>query len=310
MRSSISQLSLHKLEVFCTVAELGSVSHAAERLGIAQPVVSAHLKALSEKVGTQLTRRNGRSIALTEDGQRVLKWAREVTFRTLEIERELIESRSGLRGKAVIGASLSIGSYVLPSVVAEFQLKHPNADIAVLTGTPAFVMDAVQDGRCDFAFLILDPKRDLSGFEADALRAERLLLLKDPRTPLPSSVTAEMLCGLPFVTAQTGTPRRELEEIALRKYGLSRNHVTIEFGTAEAMKQGVRSGMGVAFLFENAVIDELRYGVLEVVETPGLDFQIPSYLLRRKRKQLNRYQTQLMHELTRALQETKAVPAT
>lgn len=59
MRSLISQVSIHKLEVFCIVAELGSVSRAADRLGIAQPVVSAHLKALAQKLGTLLTIRQG-----------------------------------------------------------------------------------------------------------------------------------------------------------------------------------------------------------------------------------------------------------
>lgn len=304
MRATISQLSIHKLEVFCTVAELGSITRAAERLGLAQPVVSAHIKSLSDKLGTPLTQRNGRRITLTEDGTRALRWAKEVTTRTFELERELTESRSGLRGKAVIGASLSIGSYILPSIIAKFLRRHPNADIAVLSGTPAFVMDAVQEGRCDFALTILDPRRDLSGLVADTLRHERLLLMKRPGMDVPDTVTPNEMRSLTYVTAQTGTPRRELEEIALRGFGLSRGRIAIEFGTAEAMKQGVRAGLGVAFLFESSVQDEIASGTLKNIATPGMSFKIPSYLLRRANKRLNRYQTHLMATLTDALRAT------
>lgn len=304
MRSMISQLSLHKLEVFCMVAELESISRAAERLGLAQPVVSAHVKAMSQKLGTALTRRNGRRIMLTDDGRRVLKWAQGVTVRTLELERELVESKSGLRGTASVGASMTIGSFILPRMISDFRGCHPSAEISVRVSTPASVMDAVQSGACDFAFTILDPRRDLAGLQIEPVRDERLVLItSSSSTDVAKSIPPKDLSKLWFVTAQTGTSRRELEETALRNFGVSRRRIAMEFGHAEAIKQAVRAGAGVAFLFESSVRDELNSGILREVDTPGMELTVPAYLVLREGKRLNQYQNRLMNELAQAMSE-------
>ncbi|APZ50439.1 LysR family transcriptional regulator [Salipiger abyssi] len=302
MRSVISQLSLHKLEVFCMVAELESVSRAAERLGLAQPVVSAHIKAMSEKLGTPLTQRNGRRITLTEEGRRVLKWAQEVTVRTRELERELVESKSGLRGTASVGASMTIGSFILPGMISTFRKRHPGAQISVHVASPASVMEAVQSGGCDFAFTILDPRHDLAGVQIERLRDEKLMLVAAESSDISGNrIAPGDLSKHWFVTAQTGTPRRELEEAALRSHGVSRGRIAMEFGHAEAIKQAVRAGAGLAFLFESSVRDELASGLLREIETPGMSLAVPAYLVRREGKRLNQYQTRLMEELTAAM---------
>ncbi|MBN9888962.1 LysR family transcriptional regulator [Salipiger abyssi] len=307
MRSAVSQLSLHKLEVFCMVAELESVSRAAERLGIAQPVVSAHLKAMSEKLGTPLTQRNGRRIVLTDEGRRVLKWAQEITVRTLELERELMESKSGLRGAASVGASMTIGSFILPAMISDFRRRHPNAQISVRVAPPSSVTDAVHSGGCDFAFTILDPRQELAGLQIEQVRDERLMLVASDRSGsvAPRIAPAELSKHW-FVTAQTGTPRRELEEAALRRHGVSTRRIAMEFGHAEAIKQAVRAGAGMAFLFESSVRDELASGVLREIETLGMRLAVPAYLVRREGKRLNQYQTRLMKDLTAAMRGSAA----
>ncbi|MCA9288067.1 MAG: LysR family transcriptional regulator [Phycisphaerales bacterium] len=82
MRLLGSELTLHKLEVLHTVAQLESVSRAAERLGIAQPVVTSHIRSIERKLGVKLTQRRGRNIAFTDEGMRVLTWADEIVTRT------------------------------------------------------------------------------------------------------------------------------------------------------------------------------------------------------------------------------------
>ena len=310
MRSLVSQLSLHKLEVFCMVAELESVSRAAERLALAQPVVSAHVKAMSEKLGTPLTQRSGRRIVLTDEGRRVFKWAKEVTLRTHELERELIESRSGLRGAVSIGASMTIGSFVLPAMVADFRRRHPSAEVSVRVSTPVSIMDAVQSGACDFALTILDPRRDLAGLQIDFLRDEQLILVSSDRSSVTErTIPPDRLRDLSFVTAQTGTPRRELEEAALRAFGVARSNIAMEFGHAEAIKQAVRAGAGVAFLFRSSVRDELALDLLHEIKTPGMALTVPVYIVRRKGKRLNSYQTRVLTDLAGAMRDTDVQPS-
>ncbi|WEX10885.1 LysR family transcriptional regulator [Chelativorans sp. AA-79] len=304
MRSLVSQISIHKLEVFCLVVELGSFSRAAERLGIAQPVVSAHVKALSDKFGAPLTGRAGRKVTLTEEGQRVYNWAREMVSRTREMEREMAEFQRGFVGKATVGASMTIGSYVLPGLISHFHTIYPKGEISVRIATPGSVTDAVHIGDCDFAFTILDPRHVTTGLEIDKIMDERLILVASDNSGIVGdSLDKAALADVPFITAQSGTPRREIEEHCLAAYGVQRHHIAMEFGHAESIKQAVRAGAGAAFLFRSSVRDELASGKLRILSTPGMELQVPVYLVRRRGKQLSHFQLSLMDALSRGLND-------
>lgn len=300
MRASTSQLSIHKLEVFCAVAERQSVSLAAEHLNIAQPVVSTHLKSLSEKLGVTLTKRSGRRTELTEEGQSVYRWALDVVVRTRELEREIADTQRGVAGKVSIGASMTPGSYVLPGIVASIRQRYPLGQISVQVMTSLSVTDAIRQGECDFAFTILDPRQEIQDLQIEHVRDEPLILVAAEHFE-PAAGTP--LGELAYVTAQYGTPRRDIEEYLLMEYGVSRNHILMEFGHPEAIKRAVRTGVGVAFLFHSSIRDELASGVLRRIETPGMDLQVPVYLVRRKNKNLSRFQSTMIEALTRSLRE-------
>ena len=304
MRSSTSQLSIHKLEVFCAVAERQSVSIAAEHLNIAQPVVSTHLKSLSEKLGVTLTRRSGRRTELTEEGQSVYRWALDVVVRTRELERELADTQRGVAGKVSVGASMTPGSYVLPGIVASIRQRYPLGQISVHVMTSLTVTDAIRRGECDFAFTILDPRQEIQDLQIEHVCDESLILVAASHFEIQAASTP--LSELPYITAQHGTPRRDIEEYLLMEHGVSRSHILMEFGHPEAIKRAVRTGAGVAFLFHSSSRDELALGVLQQIDTPGMDLQVPVYLVRRKNKTLNRFQSTMIEALTRSLREQDA----
>ena len=295
MRSLISQISIHKLEVFCLVAELRSFSRAAERLGIAQPVVSAHVKSLAERLGGPLMQRDGRRLALTDEGNRAYLWASEIVRRTHELEREITARDQGSVGTATLSASMTLGSYVLPPMINAFHRRTPMGNISVRITTPMLATDTVQEGDCDFAFTILDPRHETSGLSVKHVADETLILVASDKTGFASkSCEPVALAELTFVTAQSGTPRREIEEAALARFGVHRKRISIEFGHAEAIKQAVRAGAGLAFLFRSSATDELASGVLREIETPGMELRVPVYQIHRKDKNLSTFQRSLM----------------
>jgi LysR family transcriptional regulator, low CO2-responsive transcriptional regulator len=302
VRSLISQISIHKLEVFCSVIELSSFSRTAERMGIAQPVVSAHVKALAEKLGTPLIMRIGRKVTLTEEGHKVYNWAREIVSRTREMEREMADLHKGFAGKATVGASMTLGSYVLPGLISRFHAAFPKGEISVRVATPVAVTDAVHVGDCDFAFTILDPRHETTGLEVEKVMDEDLILVASEQSGIANaSLVAPELVSLPFITAQSGTPRREIEEHCLARYGVRRERITMEFGHAESIKQAVRAGAGAAFLFRSSVSDELSAQTLRIIRTPGMELRVPVYLVKRRGKQLSHFQVSLMEELAQQL---------
>lgn len=304
MRSPLSQLSLHKLEVFCLVAELASFSRAAERLGVAQPVVSAHVKALSRKVGVALLHRNNRRVALTEEGRRVYDWARETVSRTHDLEREMAETRAGAVGKAIVAASMTLGSYVLPAILNDFRARTPRGEISVRITTPLLATDAVHAGECDFGFTFLSPRHDVSGLVVERVADERLILVRAAAADAGTDEVAPAdLSRLPFLGPQAGSERREIEDAALAAYGVTRGASVMEFGHAEAIKQAARAGAGYAFLFASSARDELAAGLLVEVATPGMALRVPMHQVYRRRKKLTRFQLALMGHIAGSLRD-------
>ncbi|WP_317959638.1 LysR family transcriptional regulator [Phaeobacter inhibens] len=290
----MSQITIHKLEVFCHVAELGSVSRAAEKCSIAQPVVTTHIKSLSQKIGVPLTKKNGRQISLTEDGKRIYDWAKEIVSQTRELEDELKDRKAGAIGSASIAASMTLGSYILPSVVSRFKESHAQSDISVQIANPKLASELVQRGECDFGFTIFDRVRGISSLEITPLYSEKLILAAARDTSIVGTeIAPESLSDLPFVTARTNTARRDLEDYALMTHGIVRSNIVLEFGHGEAIKQSVRAGSGIAFLFESSVKDELSSGVLREVRTPGMSLAFPVYFVRRKDKKMTAFQHKL-----------------
>ncbi len=294
MRILGSELTLHKLEVFSAVARYEGVTRAAEALHIAQPVVTAHIRSLEEKLGVQLVARQGRRLRITPEGQRVLSWADDILSRTHELERELTDSKVGAQGSAVIATSMSIGSYAIPEKIVAFRRGVPNGTISVLTSTPRSVVEAINEGRADFGVSILDQQQDLTGLDVQPIGEDELILVCKRKGQFDKPrLTVKELEQLPFVAAQANTARRDVEEAELRKIGLARRRVVLEFGHGEAMLRAVLTDVGVAFLFQSSIRDELANAALKPLSPKALQIKVPIYLIKRSGKFFSTFQNRL-----------------
>ncbi|CAD6544943.1 HTH-type transcriptional activator CmpR [Paraburkholderia hiiakae] len=298
MRTFDPYFTLQKLEVFCLVAELQSVTRAADRLCVAQPVVTAHLRGLETKLGVSLVKRVGRNIGLTEAGERVYKWANDVLTRTREMERELSGLEDGAAGRAVIAASMTPGSYLLPALVSDFYAAHPEGLVSIESSNPQAALDAVRTGACDFAVLVMHPSENREGLTVYMLWEEALLLASAPHSKLTGAVAQPReLAALPFISAPRHIVRRELEEAQLREHGIDTRNVILEFGHPESQKHAVKRDLGLCFFLESAIRADVERGDLRVVQTPGLEMSVPLFLIHRRDKVLSPFQRALMEHI-------------
>jgi DNA-binding transcriptional LysR family regulator len=296
MRALDSYFTLQKLEVFCTVVELQSVTRAADRLCVSQPVISAHLRTMEEKLGVKLVKRSGRNIALTEHGERVYTWASDVMTRTREMERELSSTHGDVKGHAVIAASMSVGSYVLPGMVSDFQLIYPNSVIQIQISNPTLAMESVLSGKSDYGVMILAPGQNLTGLKVFPLWKEPLVLTCAPNSKwLGNQATAEDLRNVPFVGASRALLMRELEDREMRANGIINRRVVLEMGHPEAQKIPVKRDLAVCFFLASSVHDDVARNELRVVETPGMSLSISLHFVQRAGKEFSVFQNELAH---------------
>jgi len=293
-----SRISLHKLEVFCLVVDLDGVGRAADHLFVAQPVVTAHLRSLQERLGARLLYRDGRRMRLTESGERVYEWASETLARTRELAREIDALADGAGGAIVIAASMSLGSYVLPEVLADFRHARPQAEITLHISDPEHATAAVEAGECDLAVIVADAPPDSPQLVGEPLGRESVVLVVSPEAePRAASIPVGQLATLPLIASPRSHIRRAIVDRQLLKAGVEPRNVTIELGHPEAMKRAARRGLGATLLFRSSVTEELAAGTLRMVDIEDVSLSVPVFVVRRERKRLTPIQQALVDAL-------------
>ena len=299
-----NRVSLQKLEVFCLVVELGSVSRAAERLFVTQPVVSAHLHSLQKRLGVVLLRRAGRGLALTEPGQAVHRWAQELLSRSDDLAQELDNVTKGTVGAVSLGSSMTVGNYLLPPILIDFRRDHPGVMLTLNISTPEFALEAVRAGDQNFCVVASDGALEFEALVAELVGQQRFILIASPTDEsVGTSVSVDGLRDLSWVAPPGGLAIRRSQDIALASLGITRRNVAIELGSAEAMKQAVHAHVGVALLWEASIRDDIDAGHLREVAVEDADLLDALYIVRHRNKRLTPLQKKLYDRL-RGMLET------
>ncbi len=301
-----TRVTLQKLEIFCLAVELGGVTRTAEHLRVAQPVVTAHVRSLEERLHTRLFYRDGQRARLTPGGQRVYTWARGTLARTREVAREIDGLSDPDHGTVTVAAEMSLASYMLPGILARFQAARPAADLTLHACEPEEVIVRAEMGECDIALVggVELPSRRLLGWELlGAAPVSLISAVSGP--PSASSVLARELETLPFVAFPSKGGQRPPLDSDLDQLNVVPGRIVLRLGHAEAIKQAVQAGCGVALLPRSAVVQELRAQTLREIRVRDATFSVPVYLGSRKGKQLTFIQAEaantIRDELAREL---------
>ena len=249
-------MEILQLETFLAVASYGGFHRAAEALHISQPAVSARISALEHSLGTRLFERGPAGFSLSAAGKTLRPHAEQL-LRQVAVARQAVhELRPAFGGALPIAASLSICTYLLPEVLKNYQSKHPEVVVSVRSGNSAQVLKMVLDGEVEFGLA-----RSLHHPEVEtiSLRDDPLILVGHPRHTAMSSrkVRLEEVESLPIISYDRGSSDWTLTNGLFRRAGLLPN-IVLEVETIEACKRMVLRKLGLAFLPQIAVHDELR----------------------------------------------------
>lgn len=297
-----SRISLQKLEAFCLVVRLGSVSRAAEKMYVTQPVVSAHLHTLQERMGVALLQRAGRGLELTEAGKAVHAWAEDLLRRRDDLCHQLDDMALGIAGAVHLSSSMSVGNHVLPPVLMQFRRDHPGARLTLAISAPELAVEAVEAGRTDFCVVASFGSVNTNRLDARMIGKQRYALVGAPDDPdLPESVDVEQLRKLPFICPPGGQAIRRSQDAALAALGVTNRDVVIELGSAEAMKQAVQGHLGVALLWESSVATDIAEGRLREIRVDAPDMVDSLYIVKLANKHLSPLQAKLYERVSAVL---------
>ena len=278
-------VTLRQLRTFKAVADLNSFSLAAQHLRLSQPSVSYQVKELEEALGLPLLDRLGKRVHLTEAGSVLYSYARRILDVLDEAALALEEMRGIKRGKLRVGASTTVGIYLLPAALGAFKKLHPGLVISLEIGTRARVQEQVLRNELDLAVVgpaLKDPDLAILPFITDELvviapaghmlAGRRGLVLKD-------------LEDQPFVMREPASGSRWSLEKAARKAGAKLN-VAMELGSNGAIKHAVASGLGLAVVSRYACALELSSKRLVELDVRGFPIRRDWHIVHLRRRRL------------------------
>lgn len=269
-------MNLNHLAIFQAVAASSSISRGAQQLHISQSAVSKQLGEFERALGVALLDRLPRGVRTTEAGRLLLGYANRLFALEAEAEQALGDLQQLRRGRLAIGASRTIGGYMLPETLAAFRQRHPGVELSLQVENTQAIESKLLAGELDIGFAEGIVSSELLDYQVYA--QDELVLIAAPghpvlaRSPLPLAA----LAGEPLLMHEVGSGTRAVTERALAAKNL-RLRPAMTLASSEAIKQTVATGVALAFLSSQAIRTELKAGILCVVPVKGLRIQRPLY---------------------------------
>ncbi len=281
----MDHITLRQLEVFRTLAQLGSFTAAAKALHVTQPAVSAQVKELESHCGVALYERTGRNIRLTDAGAHVADCAERVAD-VLEETSDRLDALRGLRSGVLRLGAVSTAKYFAPALLAAFQNDFPEVAIRFSVANREEIVGSLADNEVDLV-IMGRPPREIETV-ARAFAKHPLGVVTAPTHPLAArrGISIGRLERENFLIREVGSGTRAAMERIFRQSGV-RYSASMEVSSNETIKQAVMAGMGVAFLSLHTVGLEVRAGRLSVLDVTGFPVERKWYVLHRKRKRLS-----------------------
>lgn len=277
-------MELRHIETFLKIAELRSFTKAADELCITQPTASKQIVDLERFFDVRLIDRTKRTVTLTKAGEIFIKYARDI----MSLKRDTIEaidSFKGLKkGKMTIGASTIPGIYILPGVLSDFKDRYSGIRFELTISDTKNIVDLMEAGALDIG--IVGSKNETGKLEYKKFIDDTIIVIAPP--DYPGTITFAQLKDHFLISRERGSATRNTFELAvgrLKNFRKNELNIIAELSDNEAIKEAVKSGMGMAYISKMAVKAELASGTLREVTIQGLpDIKRSFFIITRKGK--------------------------
>ncbi|MBL4683175.1 MAG: LysR family transcriptional regulator [Nannocystaceae bacterium] len=277
-------MNLNHLRVFAAIARSGTFTGAAKLLRVSQPAVSKQLGELETAVGLTLFDRVPGGARLTDAGEILQRQTDRIFEAEAAAEADLAALAGLSRGRLRVGASTTIGSYLIPQLLGDFRRSHPEVELELQIANTNEIQRALLAGQLDLA--MTEGFVGSGALEVAVVHTDQLVVIVAPEHAWAKSkrATLRALAEAPFIAREHGSGTRAVVEAALAEHGVTVDPV-MTLGSTEAVKSAVAAGLGVAMVSRLTVALELSSRRLVEVRTPGLSVRRSLHLLTHRHRQ-------------------------
>ncbi|VYT92369.1 LysR family transcriptional regulator [Clostridium tertium] len=254
-------MNFRKLKIFYETAIHLNMTKVAKNMYISQPSISQSINELEQELNVKLFDRIGKKLFLTHEGEIFLNYTRRILNLYDEGVKTVKDCSINSGGKIVIGASTTIGIYILPEIIKEFSASFKNIDISLIIENTKTIERLILENKVDFAFV----EGEISSDEIikETAWKDELVFICGDANELKNydSIKGEQLENQKIIMREEGSGTREHTELFLRKNKIKFNKF-LELGSTEAIKKTVEANLGVGCLSYRVVEDRIELGKL------------------------------------------------
>jgi len=270
-------------KIFCKIVECKSISKAASCLYVSQPAVSFAIKQLETSLGVKLFFRTQRGVTLTAEGAMLYSYVKQGCA-LINVGEEKLKDLGELRaGEISIGASdMTLRFFLLP-LIERFHKNFPQVKIKITNAPTPETLQHLKEGLIDFGAVSEPADRSSASFKFKGVKSVRDILVagdkfkelaKKPEVPVTE------LPGYSFIMLEKATSTRQYIDNYFKRNNIEINP-EIELATSELVVEFIRRGIGIGFILEDFVTEDIKNGTLHKVnlapELPPREFYIVTH---------------------------------
>ncbi len=287
-------LDYHKLKIFKTVVDLGSFSKAAEVLFLTQPTVTLQVKKLENYLGVTLLKRDKSGIKLTPEGELLYKHASKIIDDYLSMEEELSSIKKDFSKILIIGASSTIGDFLLPKFLAHFIKDRENTKVNLFIGNSK----AIEEGILSKTFYIglVEDEIASNKLQATPFYEDEIVLIANANMDIPDKISLKDLKNYKFIFRERGSGTRNVVEHVLKEKGIEIKP-DIEASSSKAIAKLVANSNYLAFISKLVVESDLKLNNLKIVKVDDLDIKRKFSYITQKNIRLPTIEREFINEM-------------
>ncbi len=270
--------TLQQLRILKAIATKKNFTKAASSLYISQPSLSKQIKILEENLDTILINRERNNISLTENGKVFLQYSERILILCEESCRALIDLKKGDRGTLKVGASQTIGTYLMPRILTLFTQNYPQIDLQAQVASTKIIATNIQNQKLDVAIIggeiakPLEKKLTVHPFVYDELS---LIISNSHPFAVKKVIKKEDLYCLDFITLNsTSTVRQFIDNLLIHnKIQPNELRTILQLNSIEGIKTAVSLGLGAAFVSSSSIEKEIKLKQIKILKIENLSIR-------------------------------------
>ena len=282
-------MDLWQLQIFCKVVDLKSFSRAGRAVHLSQPTVSSHIKDLEDHFGCRLIDRLSKEALPTQAGRLLYRYAKRMITLRDEADSAMAEFMGQVKGSLKLGGSTIPGAFVLPAIIGAFIARFPKVNVNLTIADTRRIIEAILCGDLEMG-VVGAVSTHKSILQTRLIDDEMCLVVATGhRWSGKKRLATKQLFTEPFIIREPGSGTLKSIQTSFSEAGLNFNELNVvaRIGSTEAIRQGIKNGMGVSILSAIAVSDDVAAGTLKTLAIDGLNLKRAFYLTHHSQRSIS-----------------------